>query len=188
MSSVLFAWLSALVLLVPERLFSWAAIGHSWFEIDLLVVWIFYLGINFSFGHGLLALLPVSYLLGFYTYQPPILLILSHVILFLLIKILMDQIMTEAYLTKMVWTMFFLVIHGFLIELAFESSFLAIFHLAKWQQVFMTALVSGLLSLPLMVVLDYTHTWWLKLLSSRKAQLTAADFYQAKSGQRKYLK
>jgi len=187
MSSIIFAWLTALGLMVPERLFSRAATGHALFDLDIIPIWIFYLGVNFSFGSGLIALLPVSYLLGFYSYQSPFVLMMTHVMLFLSIKILMEQIMTEAYLTKMFWTIFFLVINGFLMILAFGSSFLGLLDFSVWKQILLTALVSGVIGLPLMVLLDSLYALWARLVAPHNANLTGADFYQIKSQQRKYL-
>ncbi len=96
--------------------------------------------------------------------------------------------MTEAYLTKMLWTMVFLLLHGILLIIAFGDSIFNLFEVSVWSHILLTAFVSGAVGLPLMILLDRSVIFWMSLFSTQQTQLTGADFYQAQSQQRKYLK
>ncbi len=185
MLEIFFIWLWGALLLVPQMLIRVPFFGGELGCITLLVI---YTGFTLSLGRGMVAVVGLSLMAETFSYVPPGFLVLTHLIIFSVLQLVVDQILTEAYLTKMIWVFLFYLGNQFL-NLWLFGGFSVLDRAPSALGVMLSSsILTALASLPLFILLDVTVRPWLGLFSKQKAQITAADFYQVKSNQRKYLK
>lgn len=183
---VIFLILWALVLLFPQLIIRFSVFDVQ-FGFSLLTLLIIYAGFNYSFVFGMMGVIAISFLVETFSFVPHGYLIVSSLILFVVIQLMSEGIFTEAYITKSSWVFLFSLIAQCLTRFALEPSGVFIGSGLFWISSVIQSLIDGLISLPLFIVLDRTYFKWIKLFSRQRAQFTAADLFQVRSKQRRYL-
>lgn len=183
---ILFLLLWGFFLLIPQLLFRVSVFGFP-VGVELTTLLIVYTAFGYSFTSGMLGVVMLSCLAGVFSQTPPGYLMLAHLILFVLIQFFMSRIFTESYLTKSLWVVLF----------AFSAEVLRMLALSPtvhyfqtpffWERGILQAVVDGLASFPLFILLDKTRARWDKWVSPRQAHLTGADFFHVRSRHRKYI-
>ncbi len=187
MSDLIFVWLWGIVLLVPQQAFRFS-LGPLSLEFDFVTLLVIYLGFSYSFWKGLVGVILLSFVAEALSFTTPGLIVLSHLIIYVLLQLLIDQIVTEAYLTKIFWVMMASFAQHILAGLVLDKGGTLLGSLFFWSASAVNAVVAAFLSFPLFIILDGTREKWSSLFSKQKAQITGADFFAVKSSQRKYLR
>lgn len=156
-------------------------------EFGFITVFVIYLVFQYSFIRGLIAVVLVSFIAETFTLVPHGFIILANLLLFTGIHLLLDQILSEAYVTKAFWVGLFSFIGRLITGFVFDPEGAFAASASFWVIAPVQAVFNGFLSFPLFILLDFTHDLWMGLFSRRRAHLTGADFYQVKSKQRKYF-
>lgn len=183
---VLFYLIWIAILLVPQM-----AVRISLFDLSLnpgfVLLLVLYISFNETFMAGLISVVLLSYFTGIFSFAPQAYFILNYLIIFVAIQMVIDRIFTEAYLTKSLWVFPLSIFFQFLTSFSLDASRLFLGEGEFWFEVLVQAAVNSLVSFPLFIVLDWTYGHWTRIFSRRKAHLTGADLYQAKSNQSKYF-
>ena len=156
-------------------------------EFGFVTILVIYAGFRFSFVRGLVMVVLISFIGETFTLVPHGFIILANLILFVGIHLLLDQILSEAYLTKSLWVFLFSFFSQLITGFVFDPDGAFIGQGLFWIISLVQAVLNGVLSFPLFILMDYSHDFWTRLFSRRRAQLTGADFYQVQSKQRKYF-
>lgn len=186
MSDLIFVWLWAIILLVPQQAFR-VSLGPLALEFDFVTLLVIYLGFSSSFWKGLVSVIIISLIAEALSFAPLGLIVLSNLIIYVILQLLIDQILTEAYLTKMFWVLMASFTQHILTGLVLDKGGNLFGSLFFWSMSTANSMGAALLSFPLFIILDGTRGKWESLFSKQKAQITGADFFAVKSGQRKYL-
>lgn len=187
MSDIFFALLWGGVLLIPQSLIVVPFFGAR-LDLALIPLLVIYIGFNYTFFKGLIVVVSLSYFFEVLSFVPPGLVILTNVILFIGLQLLMDRVLSEAYVTKVLWVFLAYLSYQLLILFSFNQGGIVFTEVQDGLVFLVHALVTALLSFPLFIILDATYLKWQSLFSKKKAHLTGADFFEVKSSQRKYLR
>ncbi|MBI4412069.1 MAG: hypothetical protein HY541_06265 [Deltaproteobacteria bacterium] len=160
---------------------------HGALELGFVTILVIYVGFRFSFLRGLITVALVSFIAETFTLVPHGFIILAHLILFIGIRLLLDQILSEAYLTKSLWVFLFSFFSRLITGFVFDPEGVFIREGSFWIVSPAQAVLNGILSFPLFIALDASYDLWTRLFSRRRRSLTGADFYQVQSKQRKYF-
>src|SRR3989338_716332 len=174
---VVFFLLWALILLFFQVGFRFQ-LGNFVVNFDFLTTMVIYVGFTLPLFSGLITVLVVSILMSAFSIIPQEMIILVNLIIFVSIRFLIEQIYSEAYLTKSIWVFLFSLL----------SLYLRSEDRINLLSIFSQALVNGILSFPLFIVWDKTFFIWLKNISIKRADFSGADFFQVKNTIRKYVK
>lgn len=114
-------------------------------------------------------------------------LVIVYLIICSIIKLVLDLIYTEAYLTKSLWVFAFSFVIYTLVGVIFDVTDLVLSNPLFWLQTIIQSLLNAMVSFPFLILLDNLINPWLALFGRKRAQLTGADLYQSQSHQRKYF-
>ncbi|MBX7148298.1 hypothetical protein K1X76_04380 [bacterium] len=183
----LFATIWALILLVPQITVHVAPFGIP-LGLGLITILVIFVGFEFPAGRGLVAVTIISFMAEVFSRMVHGHIILSHLILFFFIQVVMDKIYTEAYLTKCFWVFIFSITHLLFVGFVLSPNFVELDLGTTLLQILLQSLVNGVVSFPLLILFDTTFSFWSSASSRRKKSVTGADWFAAKSSQRKYIK
>lgn len=174
---VVFFLLWSLILLFFQVGFRFQ-LGNFIVNFDFLTIMVIYVGFTLPLFSGCVTVLGTSILMSAFSVIPQEMVILVNLIIFVSIRFLIEQIYSEAYLTKAVWIFIFSLLSLYLLR----------FEKINLLSIFSQALVNGMLGLLLFIVWDKTFLIWLKIFSIKRADLTGADFFQVKNAHRRFVK
>jgi len=186
MLNTLFIILCGMLLFIPQLSIRFSFFGFP-LEIGFLTVLIIYVGFTYSFFRGLIAVSLLSFVAETFSLVPHGYLIVANVILFIAIQVLLDQLLSEAYVTKSLWVFLYSLLSQILTGFVLNAETVFLTSSFFWITALIQSGLNGLLSFPLFILLDFLYDGWQTLFSRRRAHLTGADFYQVKSKQRKYF-
>lgn len=178
----LFIILWGAILLLPQVLFHFPFSGKTLAPafITLLVI---HAAFTQRFFAGLVGVLVATFLFEIFSASPHGTIILSHVILFVAIQTVVARIYTESYLTKALWVTLFTMMAQLLINDVIKPAGTGL----EYGEAIVISVANGFLSMPLMMLFDSSYEIWNRVVAPRRANLTGADFYHARSKQRKYI-
>lgn len=183
---ILFALLWFWILFNGQLAFRIPLSGGS-LEFGFVTILVIYAAFRFSFMEGLITVMLASFVAETFTLAPHGFLILANLILFVGIRLVLDQILSEAYLTKSLWVFLFSFFSQMITGFVFDPEGAFVGQKSFWIISPVQAFLNGVLSLPLFILFDYSHDLWMRVFSRRRKQLTGADFFQVQSKQRKYF-
>lgn len=186
MIDIIFILSWGFMLLIPERLLRLPLLDIP-VEFNFTTLLIIYVGFTSTFFKGLISIVILSFILETLSFIPHGYLITTNSILFIMLTLIVDQIMTEAYVTKAFWVFIFSMVSQLLNRLVFFSPELVLDQGFFWLLSLFNSMICAIISIPLFMIFDLTFEQFKPLFSSRQAHVTGADLYQVKSKQRKYL-
>lgn len=180
--NALFVILWGAILILPQILFHFPFTGRTVAPgfVTLLVI---QAAFTQSFLAGLVGVVVATFLFEIFSSAPHGTIILSHVILFVAIQTVVARIYTESYLTKALWVALFSVLAQLLINHVVRPAGSGL----DYWEVTASAVGNGLVSIPLLIIMDGSYELWSRVVSPKQASLTGADFYQVRSKQRKFF-
>lgn len=186
MTSFLFAVLWMTVLIVPQMTIRFFVFGMS-FGPGFAALLVIYAGFAMKLTPGFLSVLFIGFTVETFSGVPHGYFIVSNAILFIIIRLVVDRILTEAYLTKSLWVFLFSFVDQCVNGFVTGYRGVVMTGWVFWAGAFFQSFISAVISLPLFMVLDRSMAGWMNIFTRRKGHLTGADLYQAKSPQRKYF-
>lgn len=184
---ILFLTIWAMIFLMNQLHFRMEMGGYS-FSINFYLLLIIYAGFNFPFFSGAVSVVMISFIFETFSLTPHGFFITSGLILFFSIHLFVDQLYSEAYLTKSLWSFIFCLMGQVLIRYTLEGGDIFLNPSSFWMVSMIQSFMDTLVSFPLYIVLDKTLMLWMKLGRTKEVRLTGADFYQVQSKQRRFLK
>lgn len=184
---ILFLTVWALVFLIGQLHFR-MEVGDTSFSVNFYLLLIIYAAFNFPFFRGAFSIVVISFIFETFSLAPHGFYITGGLILFLLIHLFVDQLYSEAYVTKSTWSFIFCLTGQVLIRYLLEGETVLMSPSSFWVVSLVQSFIDAVVSFPLYIVLDKTLALWMKLGRAKEVRLTGADFYQAQSKQRKFFK
>lgn len=184
---ILFLTIWALLFLISQLHFR-MEVGEHYFSVNFYLLLVIYAGFNFPFFRGGISVVVISFIFETFSLAPHGFYITGGLVLFLLIHFFVDQLYSEAYITKSAWSFVFCLIGQILIRYMLEGGGVLMNPSSFWIVSLAQSFIDAVVSFPLYIVLDKTLALWMKLGRTREVRLTGADFYQVQSKQRRFLK